>query len=54
VSALAQIPHNEGVPLLIQLARDQGNAAVQKQAMFWLGRSKDERATKFFQEILAR
>jgi hypothetical protein len=54
VSALAQIPHNEGVPLLIQLARDHGNAAVQKQAMFWLGRSKDERATKFFQEILAR
>ena len=54
VSALAQIPHNEGVPLLMQLARAHGNAAVQKQAMFWLGRSKDERATKFFQEILAR
>jgi hypothetical protein len=54
VFALTRIPRNEGVPLLIQLARAPGNAAVQKQAMFWLGRSKDERATKFFQEILAR
>jgi hypothetical protein len=53
VAALAQIPRNEGIPLLIQLARAHGNAAVQKQAMFWLGRSKDERATKFFQEILS-
>lgn len=54
VSALAQIPHNEGVPLLIQLASAHRIAAVQKQAMFWLGRSKDERAMKFIQEILAR
>ena len=54
VFALSQIPNGAGVPLLIQLARGHSNAAVQKQAMFWLGRSKDERATKFFQEILSR
>jgi hypothetical protein len=54
VSALARIPHNEGIPMLLQLARSNTNAAVQKEAMRALGRSKDERATRFFQEILSR
>ena len=54
VAALAQAPGNEGVPLLIQLARGHRNATVQKQAMFWLGRSKDERALRFFEEVLGR
>jgi hypothetical protein len=27
---------------------------VRKQAMFWLGQSKDPRALKFFEEILSR
>ena len=54
VSALAQIPHSEGIPMLLQLARSHANATVQKEAMRSLGRSKDERATKFFQEILSK
>ena len=54
VSALAQIPRDEGIPLLLQLARSPANPTVQKEAMRVLGRSKDERATKFFQEVLAR
>jgi hypothetical protein len=54
VTALARIPHDGGVPLLIQLARSHRNPVVQKQAMFWLGRSKDERATRFFEEVLGR
>jgi len=54
VSALGQIPRNEGVPMLLELARSGRNPALQKQAMSALGRSKDERAYKFFEEVLGR
>jgi hypothetical protein len=40
------------VPLLIKVARTNDNAAVRKQAMFWLAQSKDSRAIDFFAEIL--
>lgn len=52
VFALTQIPHGDGVPLLIQIARTNQNAAVRKQAMFWLGQSKDPRALSYFEEVL--
>jgi hypothetical protein len=54
VGALARMPKDEGVPLLIQVARTNKNAEVRKQAMFWLGESKDPRAVSFFEEILRR
>lgn len=53
VFALTQIPNGEGVPLLIEIARTNRNAAVKKEAMAWLGRSKDPRAVKFFEDLLA-
>ena len=40
------------MPLLIQVARTHSNPAVRKQAMFWLGQSKDPRALALFAEIL--
>jgi HEAT repeat protein len=52
VFALSQLPKSEGVPLLIQIARTNANPVVRKQAMFWLGQSRDPRALQFFQEIL--
>jgi hypothetical protein len=52
VFALSQLPKNEGVPLLIDVARRNTNPAVRKQAIFWLGQSKDPRALEFFAEIL--
>jgi hypothetical protein len=52
VFALSQLPKDDGVPLLIQQARTNKNPVVRKQAMFWLGQSKDPRALKFFEEIL--
>ena len=52
VFALSQLPHDEGVPLLIDTARKNRNAAVRKQAMFWLGQSNDPRALAFFEEVL--
>jgi hypothetical protein len=54
VFALSQLPPSEGVPLLVQVARSNANPEVRKQAMFWLGQSKDERALKFFEDILAK
>ena len=54
VAALAQAPHGEGIPLLLELARAHRNAAVQKAAMSWLGRSRDPRAVRFFEEVLSR
>ena len=52
VFALTQMPSNEGVPMLIQVARTNRNMEVRKQAMFWLGQSKDDRALAFFEEVL--
>jgi hypothetical protein len=54
VFALSQLPKDEGVPKLIEVARTNRNPAVRKQAMFWLGQSNDARALKFFEEILLR
>jgi hypothetical protein len=52
VFALTQMPSGEGVPLLIQVARNNKNPEVRKQAIFWLGQSKDERALTFIEEVL--
>ncbi len=54
VFALTQMPAEQGVPLLIQVARTNRNREIRKQAMFWLGQSKDARALQFFEEVLAR
>ena len=54
VFALSQLPKDEGVPLLINVAKTNRNPAVRKQAMFWLGQSKDPRALQFFEQILAK
>jgi hypothetical protein len=52
LSAIAR--HQDGAPALIDLARrPQISAQVKQEAVRWLGRSKDPRALKFFEEILA-
>jgi HEAT repeat protein len=52
VFALSQLPKDEGVPLLIDIARTNNNREVRRQAMFWLGQSKDPRAVSFFEQVL--
>jgi hypothetical protein len=54
VFALSQLPKDEGVPRLIEIARQHSNMAVRKQAFFWLGQSKDPRALAFFAEVLGK
>lgn len=52
VFALSQLPKDEGVPKLIEVARANRNPAVRKQAFFWLGQSNDPRAFRFLEETL--
>jgi HEAT repeat protein len=54
VFALSQIPNDEGVPDLIRVAQENKSREVRKQAMFWLGQSKDPRALAFFEKILSQ
>jgi hypothetical protein len=52
LSAIAR--HQDGAPALIELARKpQVSPQIKQEAVRWLGRSKDPRAVKFFEEILA-
>ncbi len=53
VSALVQMPEGAGIPLLMELARGTKNEAVRKQALAALSHSKDARAAKFFEDVLA-
>jgi len=54
VSALQNMPDGEGIPLLIQLAKNTKDNDVRKQAMNSLGNSHDMRAVTFFEEVLKR
>ncbi len=52
LSAIAR--HQDGAPALIELARKaQVSPQMRQEAFRWLGRSKDPRAVKFFEELLA-
>ena len=52
VFAISQRPREEGVPALVQIAREHRDPEIRKKAMFWLGQSKDPRALDLFEEIL--
>ena len=54
VFALSQLPRDEGIPKLIDVAKANRNPAVRQQAMFWLGQSNDARALKFFEDVLLK
>ena len=49
---LSQRDDDRSMRKLMDIARSDPDAAVRKQAMFWLGQSKDPAAVKFFKEIL--
>jgi hypothetical protein len=52
VFALTQLPNGDGVPMLIQIARTNRTPEVRKQAVFWLGQSRDPRALAFIEDVL--
>jgi len=54
VFALSQRPQRDGVPALIQIARTNRDPEIRKNALFWLGQSRDPRALALVEEILTR
>jgi hypothetical protein len=54
VAALSQLPRDEGIPLLINVARTHKTTDVRRQAMIHLGQSNDPRAIDFFEQILLK
>ncbi len=54
VFALSQMPKDEGVPLLINVARTNKNPIVRREAIRWLGFSNDPRALDFIEQILTK
>jgi HEAT repeat protein len=52
VFALSQRPRDEGIPVLIRVARTHRDPAVRRDAVFWLGQSNDPRAIALFEELL--
>jgi hypothetical protein len=54
VTALSQMPRDEGVPLLINVARTHSSTEVRRQAMQTLGQTNDPRALAFFEGILLK
>lgn len=43
-----------GVPMLIDIAKSSNDGEIKKQAIFWLGQSKDKRALDYFEAILTK
>jgi hypothetical protein len=52
VFVLSQLPRGEGVPGLLEVARNNPNPRVRSQAFFWLGQSDDPRAIALFESVL--
>jgi hypothetical protein len=49
---VSQRHDDESLNKLMDIARHDRDVEIRKQAMFWLGQSKDPRATKFFRDLL--
>lgn len=54
VFVLSRRPKDEAIPALINIAKTHPRTEVRKQAIFWLSRSRDERATAFLEELLTK
>lgn len=54
VFALSQLPKDEGIPILLRVAKTNRSGDVRRKALFWLGQSDDPRAVALFEEILAK
>jgi HEAT repeat protein len=54
IFVISRRPKDEAVPLLIKIARTHPKGELRKEAIFWLGRTGDERALAFFEELLSK
>lgn len=54
VFGLSRRPANESVPALIKISETDRDPEIRRNAMFWLSRSDDPRATAWFEKVLTR
>jgi hypothetical protein len=54
VFAISQLPHEDGVPVLVRVARSHKSPEVRRSALFWLGQTNDPRALALFEELLTK
>jgi hypothetical protein len=52
IFALSQLPRDESVPALIDVARRNADPLLRRRALFWLGQSLDPRAIDVIEETL--
>ena len=52
VFVVSQLPREEGIPQLIEIARSNRSWRVRSKALFWLGQSGDPRAIDLFESVL--
>ena len=52
VFALSQLPPEEGVPLLVEVAASHPQPEIRKKAFFWLGQSGDPQALALIEKVL--
>lgn len=52
VFVLSQLPREEAIPSLLEVARTNRSPHVRSHALFWLGQSGDPRALALFESIL--
>jgi HEAT repeat protein len=52
VFAISQLPDDQSIPILIDLAKTHRSLAVRKKAIFWLGQKNDRRALDAIADML--
>ncbi|HZL29419.1 MAG TPA: HEAT repeat domain-containing protein [Acidobacteriaceae bacterium] len=52
VFALSRLPAEQAVPELIQVASTSKDAATRREAIFWLGQSKDPKALEYLEKVV--
>lgn len=52
VFVLSQLPKEEAIPALLDVARTNADRHVRSQALFWLGQTGDRRALDLFESLL--
>jgi hypothetical protein len=54
VFAISQLPREDGVPVLVRVARANKSPEIRRSALFWLGQTNDPRALALFEELLTK
>lgn len=54
IFVISRRPADEAVPMLIRIARTHSKPEIRREAIFWLGRTGDERALAFLEELLSK